>query len=128
MDILIDFDGTCVTHDFPKVGKDIGSIPVLKELTEKGHNLILFTMRSNTSEGTYLDDAVERFKDNEIPLFGIQEHPNQKEWTSSPKAYGQLIIDDIGLGIPLNYNSFISKRNYVCWNSVEKLLKLQDII
>ena len=25
MDILIDFDGTCVTHEFPKVGKNIGA-------------------------------------------------------------------------------------------------------
>ena len=29
MDILIDFDGTCVAHEFPKVGKDIGAVPVL---------------------------------------------------------------------------------------------------
>ena len=27
MDILIDFDGTCVAHEFPKVGKDIGAEP-----------------------------------------------------------------------------------------------------
>jgi hypothetical protein len=30
MDICIDFDGTCVTHEFPNIGKDIGAIPVLK--------------------------------------------------------------------------------------------------
>jgi len=28
MEICIDFDGTCVTHEFPKVGKDIGAVPV----------------------------------------------------------------------------------------------------
>ena len=32
MIIAIDFDGTCVTHDFPRVGSDIGAIPVLKNL------------------------------------------------------------------------------------------------
>jgi hypothetical protein len=32
MIIAVDFDGTCVTHDFPHVGKDIGAVPVLKEL------------------------------------------------------------------------------------------------
>ena len=47
MDILIDFDGTVVTHDFPAVGKDIGSVPVLKRLVDNGHRLILFTMRSD---------------------------------------------------------------------------------
>lgn len=25
MTIAVDFDGTCVTHDFPKVGKNIGA-------------------------------------------------------------------------------------------------------
>jgi len=37
MVIAIDFDGTCVTHDFPKVGKDIGAVPVLRELVENGY-------------------------------------------------------------------------------------------
>ena len=32
MVIGIDFDGTCVTHEFPFVGIDIGAVPVLKEL------------------------------------------------------------------------------------------------
>lgn len=36
MDICIDFDGTCVTHEFPKVGKNIGAEIVLKELVGNG--------------------------------------------------------------------------------------------
>jgi hypothetical protein len=36
MEINIDFDGTCVTHDFPNIGTDIGSIP-LKKLVANGH-------------------------------------------------------------------------------------------
>ena len=47
MVIAVDFDGTCVTHEFPKVGKDIGAVPVLKKLVEKGHKIILYTMRSH---------------------------------------------------------------------------------
>ena len=35
MYICIDFDGTCVTHEFPSIGKDIGAIPVLKEMVNK---------------------------------------------------------------------------------------------
>lgn len=45
--IAVDFDGTCVTHEFPKVGKDIGAERVLKLLVENGHQLILHTMRSD---------------------------------------------------------------------------------
>lgn len=39
MIIAIDFDGTCVTHDYPNVGKDIGASEVLKKLAEMGINL-----------------------------------------------------------------------------------------
>lgn len=46
MTINIDADGTCFTHDYPLVGKDIGAQKVLKKLTDNGHQLILFTMRS----------------------------------------------------------------------------------
>jgi len=142
MDICIDFDGTCVTHEFPKVGKDIGAAPVLKRLVEAGHQLILFTMRSDQDEvakkpsspeilgesGCFLTDAIEWFKKNNIPLYGIQTNPTQKEWTDSPKAYGQLYVDDAALGIPLTEDSEVSDRPYVHWQMVENLLEAQDIL
>ena len=34
--INIDFDGTCVSHEFPEIGRDIGAVPVLRELVETG--------------------------------------------------------------------------------------------
>ena len=59
MTINIDFDGTCVTHDFPKVGKSIGAEKVLKRLTDNGHQLILFTMRSDGTEAkTVIDPTI----------------------------------------------------------------------
>ena len=48
-----------------------------------------------------LQDAIDWFKENGIPLWGINENPNQKEWTSSPKIYANIYIDDTALGIPL---------------------------
>jgi hypothetical protein len=122
MDILIDFDGTCTTHDFPRIGKDIGAVEVLRDLVIAGNRLILFTMRSDTSRGDYLTQAINWFKEHDIPLYGIQENPTQKSWTSSPKAYGQLIIDDICLGIPL-INSTLSDRPYVDWTKCRILLE-----
>lgn len=47
MVIILDFDGTCVTHDYPNVGHDIGAAPVLRKLVAEGHQLVLFTMRSD---------------------------------------------------------------------------------
>lgn len=140
MYICIDFDGTCVTHEFPSIGKDIGAISVLKELVKNNHKLILFTMRSNMKDvksldynihsqsGNYLDEAVQWFKNNKIPLYGINVNPDQITWTESPKAYGQLYIDDAALGIPLKYNVNISGRPFVDWEEVYKLLKSQNVI
>jgi len=139
MIICVDFDGTCVTHDFPLVGKDIGAVPVLKRLVEQGHKLVLFTMRSDIENptsndynihsvgGNYLTDAVNWFKENDIPLFGINENPDQKSWTKSPKAYGQLYLDDAALGCPLLYPD-MSERPYVDWQRVELWLQNGGIL
>jgi hypothetical protein len=129
--ICVDFDGTCVTHEFPKVGKDIGAERVLKLLVKNGHQLILHTMRSDmknpksrdydihTEGGDYLTDAVNWFKERNIPLYGINENPTQKDWTTSPKSYGNLYIDDAALGCPLLYDE---SRPYVNWQAVEDYL------
>ena len=132
--IAIDFDGTCVTHNFPHIGKDIGAVPVLKNLIKHGHRLILYTMRSDVvnpqgggdeilkQAGPYLTEAVQWFKDHGIPLFGINENPTQQSWTSSPKPYAHVYIDDAGLGIPLKTDFNLSMRNFVDWKAVEKWL------
>lgn len=124
MEIAVDFDGTCVTHDYPRVGKDTGAIPVLKALVQKGHKLILWTMRS----GIGLEAAVNWFKENDIPLYGIQINPGQQSWTSSPKAYAQLYIDDAALGCYLKEDKDLSDRPFVDWPSVEVALKEKGLI
>jgi hypothetical protein len=128
IEILVDFDGTCVTQAFPKIGENIGAIPVLKELVDNGHRLILFTMRSDSKSKTTLTDAVNWFKDNNIPLYGIQKNPTQHNWTSSPKAYGHLIIDDIALGCPLIYDESVSHRPYVDWSKVREMLVEKELL
>jgi hypothetical protein len=123
MDILIDFDGTVVTHDYPKIGKDIPNcLNVLQQIVGAGHNIIIFTMRS----GEELEEAVQWYKKNNIKVYGVNTNPTQKSWTSSPKAYGQLIIDDIGLGVPLVEGEH--SRPYVDWFSVEDELIRKGII
>lgn len=94
MVIAVDFDGTCVTHEFPNIGKDIGAVPILKELIKKGHKLILYTMRS----GDLLDEAINWFADNDIELYGVNKNPEQYKWTSSPKVFANIYIDDINIG------------------------------
>lgn len=134
--IAIDFDGTCVTHDFPEVGKEIGSEPVLRALVENGHKLILNTMRSHKSEKTtnasdhgmtsterdVLQEAVDWFAERNIPLYGINENPDQHKWTDSPKVFAHVYIDDAALGVPLAVNSKLSQRAFVDWSAVAKML------
>lgn len=139
MDILIDFDGTCAIHSYPQQRDyplEHNASRVLKMLTDKGHRLILFTMRSNgllakksfgTDEG--LTHAVEWFKERGIPLHGVQKNPEQELWTTSPKAYGHLIIDDTCLGIPRKPLNDSNKDYLVVdWMGVENLLKEQNIL
>lgn len=101
-DIVLDFDGTVVKHRYPYVGEDIGAVPVLRKLVNNGHHLLLSTMRSRDSQGIdTLQPAIEWFEKNGIPLYGVNANPTQKEWTSSPKVYGNIYIDDASLGAPL---------------------------
>jgi len=125
MIINIDFDGSVVTHSYPLVGKDIGAVPVLKKLVEKGHQLILFTMRGDNS---HLLEAVTWFKENDIPLYGINSNPTQKSWTNSPKSHADLIIDDTAIGCPLVYNWEYSNNPYIDWVKMEALLIKSNIL
>lgn len=140
MIVGIDFDGTCVTHEFPEVGIDIGAQKVLNKLVANGHKLILFTMRSdsNTVEtdnpdivnvnGNYLTYAQNWFIRNGIPLYGVNVNPEQYKWTTSPKAYCELYIDDAALGCPLKYDTALSNRPFVDWVMVEKWLIAAGLI
>ena len=121
MIIAIDFDGTCVDHRYPDVGRSIpGAISTLRELVKLRHSLVLFTMRS----GRQLDDAVKWFRDNEIELYGVQAVPDQHTWTSSPKCGADLFIDDLALGAPLREYGFSSKP-CIDWDRVREYFNLE---
>jgi hypothetical protein len=122
--IAVDYDGTCTTHAYPEIGKDIGSIPVLKELVANGHNLILFTMRS----GKQLAEAEKWFADNEIELWASQRNPTQDNWTTSPKCYAQYYIDDAAVGCPLIEDANISDRPFVDWIKMRELLVEKNLL
>ena len=119
MIIAIDFDGTCVTHMYPEVGENIGAEYVLKALTEEGHILVLNTMRSRKE----LKDAENWFKEHKIPLYGVNTTPGQENWTTSPKVYANLYIDDSALGCPLK-----SRHKFVDWIAVSEFLVNNGIL
>lgn len=117
--LAVDFDGTVVRHEYPEVGPDVPHAQkVLRQLVANDVKLILWTMRS----GMYLVDAVDWFRDRDIPLYGINSNPEQGSWTASPKAYAHLYIDDAALGCPL-LPCPVGGRPYVDWWAVEAYLK-----
>lgn len=57
--------------------------------------------------GEYLKDAVKWYEERGIPLWGINENPEQTEskWSTSPKPYADFYIDDRNVGTPLMTNA-----------------------
>lgn len=117
--IAVDFDGTVVDHKFPEVGLDVpDAVSCLKRLVAAGHQIVLWTMRSEQ----YLEDAVRWFRDREIPLYGVQRNPTQDSWTTSPKCYAHLYIDDAAAGVPLRWLARCDRPS-VDWEALWPILE-----
>lgn len=95
--IAIDFDGTCVSNAYPKIGHSIGAEPILQTIIKNGYKLILWTIR----DGKELLEAINWFEENNIPLTGVNICPGQNKWSLSLKAYADCYIDDRNIGQPL---------------------------
>ena len=116
--IAVDFDGTIVSHMYPKIGiENPSAIRVLKKLIEQGHQLILWTMRS----GEPLNEAVAYCEERGISFLGVNSNPDQFSWTTSPKQYAHLYIDDAALGCPTQFDPN-TQRQWVNWRDVEAIL------
>lgn len=95
--IAVDFDGTIVTHAYPRIGKEIPfAIETLLQLQREGHRLILWTVRS----GALLDEAVAYCKSRGLEFYAVNANfPDEKrEEKDSPKVNANLYIDDRNLG------------------------------
>lgn len=115
--IAIDFDGTIVTHEYPRVGKPLAlANEVIQMLTANGHECFLYTMR----DGIELAEAKEYCEENGLEMCGYNRSPQQ--FSASPKQYAQFYIDDAAVGCPLSFNPNFSRRPYVDWYEVAKYL------
>ena len=122
--IAVDFDGTCVEHNYPAIGMDVeGAVDVLRTLNKHGHRIILNTMRS----GQRLEAAVRWFRDRKIELWAVNRNPEQEQWTSSPKVYADIYIDDSALGCPRIFLEGV-RRPVVNWSKVRQLLESDGMI
>ena len=142
--IAVDFDGTCVEHEYPRIGADVpGAVEVLKWIVEHDAKIILWTMRSDPenmaalaplvararetgesqSHELHLTQACRWFDARGIPLWGVNRNPAQGSWSSSPKAYAQVYIDDAALGCPLMTPRCPGGRPTVNWPAVKAMLQ-----
>ncbi|QAA82885.1 hydrolase [Aequorivita sp. H23M31] len=95
--IAVDFDGTIVEDQYPKIGKPIMfAFDTLKKLQEKGHRLILWTYR----KGRALEEAVDFCKKNGINFYAVNSSFPEEEFdpSHSRKIHADLFIDDRNFG------------------------------
>ena len=120
--IGIVFDGTIVEHNYPEIGNPVpGALETMKVLIQQGHKIILWTMRS----GETLHAAVEYLKAAGIELHGVNMNPDQ-HWSTSPKAYCHVYIDDAALGCPLE--RLPNQRPRVYWPTVRRILEHRGLL
>ena len=99
MIIAVDFDGTLVTHEYPKIGKPIPfAFMTLRKLQEEHHQLILWTAR----EGDLLQQAVDFCKEKGVEFYAVNsnypEEKIMKEGLHPRKLTADLFIDDRNIG------------------------------
>lgn len=120
--VAIDFDGTIAEHAcFPKIGRAVpGAFEWMKKWQDAGASLILWTMRSDgrVNVGDVLQQAVDFCRENGIVFHGVNEHPGQRTWTGSPKAYAHVYVDDLAFGCPLRESIDMGARKIVDWEVV----------
>ncbi len=95
--IAVDFDGTIVEHEYPKIGKELPfAIDALKALRKKGHKLILWTYRT----GEELDQAVDFCHNRGLEFYAINRNYPEEKFTTNTgrKILADLYIDDRNFG------------------------------
>lgn len=89
--LAIDFDGTCVEHNYPAIGEPLpDAFETLKEFIEAGDRLILWTCR----EGMFLQEAIRFCKEHGIEFETHNSNVPEHDYDKSRKIYADMYIDD----------------------------------
>lgn len=88
--VALDFDGTVVEHNYPRVGKSLPlCVETLKRWQEKYKvGYILSTMRS----GEMLEDAINWFKTNGIELLVFKNIQHKKNGLVLPNVMQDIVL------------------------------------
>lgn len=96
MIIAVDFDGTIVEHEYPKIGRAVPfAIETLLKLQKDGHILLMWSVR----EGRLLNEAVEYCESKGLKFYAANKnHPDEDPAKASRKLNADLFIDDRNFG------------------------------
>lgn len=116
--IAIDFDGTIVESQYPKLGAlRKGAFEIINQLKEEGHTIIIWTCRY-LSEDLFM---MKRFLDTVgIKYDAINKNsPTLKDFHPSPKIYADVYVDDRQVGgLPDWYTIYYEIRKYALQKSI----------
>ncbi len=111
--IAVDFDGTIVENNYPRIGREmLFAFSTMMELQKKGYLLILWTFRT----GDLLEEAIAFCRSNGIEFYAVNENYPGESATSnySRKLNVDLFIDDRNIG------------GFIGWSKVWQLLSPGD--
>lgn len=96
MVIAVDFDGTIVEHEYPKIGRPIPfAIETLLQLQKDGHVLLMWSVR----DGRLLQEAVDYCESKGLKFYAANKnYPEEDVATASRKLNAEIFIDDRNVG------------------------------
>jgi len=113
--VAVDYDGTLTSRDtWPETGTvDPLAADILRKLEKDGARIILLTMR----EGELLEDAVKECRRAGIPLWAVNQNPDQHLWGAARKVYADAYVDDHAIAFPKTASGDAD------WNAIGLLLE-----
>lgn len=95
--IAVDFDGTLVEDDYPRIGKPkLFAFETIIKLQQGGHRIILWTYRNGRS----LDAAIKYCEERGVQFYAVNKSFPEEEFNHghSRKIMADLFIDDRNIG------------------------------
>lgn len=130
MTIAVDFDGTIVEHQYPKIGKELPfATETLRMLIADQHKLILWSVR----EGDLLKEAVEWCRERGVEFYAVnKDFPEEKvEYNNhfSRKIKADIWIDDRNIGGIPDWGTIyrMIKENLTFQDIIEETTKRRSI-
>lgn len=107
--VAIDFDGTIVKDEYPKIGQpQLFAFETIKKMEQKGYRLILWTLR----DGKKLEEAVEFCLKNGVEFYAVNKNYPEEilEKRSIRKIHADIFIDDRNIG------------GFIGWGKIHQML------